>query len=370
MKFAVFDHLDRSGPDLGRQYEDRLRLTEIYEWAGFHAYHVAEHHGTPLGSAPSPGLFLAAVAQRTTKLRFGPLAYPLGLYHPLRLIEEICMLDVMSGGRLELGVGRGASPYEAAFFGIDPATAQERFDETLEIVLKGLGAPRLDHAGKFFTLKDIPMVMQPVQRPHPPLWHVSRSLESADRLAALGCNVALAMPTHDAGKFTARYRAAWAALERAPEDMPFVGNTRNVVVLDSDRDAVSAARRAFHVWYDSMIHLWRANGVELPRQISTPDFDEAVDQGYIVAGSPATVRERMLRDQVVSGINYSICRFACGDLSFEESARSVRLFAREVMPALVPNDDRGPVRAATGTLARGLRWIGDEDLSEVGFLFR
>jgi len=68
------------------------------------------------------------------------------------------MLDVMSGGRLELGVGRGASPYEAAFFGIDAATAQERFDETLEIVLKGLGAERLDHAGKFFTLNDIPMV--------------------------------------------------------------------------------------------------------------------------------------------------------------------------------------------------------------------
>ena len=119
-----------------------------------------------------------------------------------------------------------------------------------------------------------------------------------------------------------------------------------------------------------MVHLWRANGVELPRQVSSPDFDETVEQGYIVAGSPATVRDRMLRDQAISGINYSICRFACGDLSFEESARSVRLFAREVMPALVPKDDKGPVRAATGTLARGLRWLGDEDLSEVGFLFR
>ena len=178
------------------------------------------------------------------------------------------------------------------------------------------------------------------------------------------------MPTHDAGKFTARYRAAWAALGRSPEDMPFLGNTRNVVVLDSDRDAIAAARRAFHVWYDSMVHLWRANGVELPRQVSTPDFDEAVDQGYIVAGSPAKVRDRMLRDQFVSGINYSICRFACGDLSFEESARSVRLFAREVMPALVPENDRDPARSATGTLAPGLRWIGAEDLSEVGFLFR
>jgi hypothetical protein len=83
--------------------------------------------------------------------------------------------------------------------------------------------------------------------------------------------------------------------------MPFIGNTRNVVVLDSDSDAVSAARRAFHVWYDSMVHLWRAHGVELPRQVSSPDFDETVEQGYIVAGSPAKVRYRMLRDQSVSG---------------------------------------------------------------------
>lgn len=370
MKFAVFDHLDRSGPDLSRQYEDRLKLVELYEWAGFHAYHVAEHHGTPLGSAPSPGLFLAAVAQRTSTLRFGPLAYPLGLYHPLRLIEEICMLDVMSDGRLELGVGRGASPYEAGFFGVEAASSQERFEETLEIVLKSLGAPRLSHTGKFFTFDNVPLVMQPVQRPHPPLWHVTRTLESADRLAALGCNVALALPTRNAGAFTARYRKAWVALGNDVEDMPFVGNTRNVVVLDNDREAVDAARRAFHVWYDSMIHLWRANGVELPRQISTPDFDEAVDQGYIVAGSPSRVCERMLRDHKTSGINYSICRFACGDLSFEESARSVRLFAREVMPALLPTSVRTRERAATGTFARGLRWIGDEDMSEVGFLFR
>jgi alkanesulfonate monooxygenase SsuD/methylene tetrahydromethanopterin reductase-like flavin-dependent oxidoreductase (luciferase family) len=370
VKFAVFDHLDRSGPDLGQQYEDRLKLIELYEWAGFHAYHVAEHHGTPLGSAPSPGLFLAAVAQRTSTLRFGPLAYPLGLYHPLRLIEEICMLDVMSGGRLELGVGRGASPYEAAFFGIDASSSQERFEEILEIMLKGLGSAHLTHSGKYFTFEGVPLVMQPVQHPHPPLWHVTRSIENADRLAGLGCNVALALPTIDAGRFTARYRSAWEGLGNAPEDMPFVGNTRNVVVLDSEADAVFAARRAFHVWYDSMVHLWRAHGVELPRAISTPDFDEAVEQGYIVAGSPAAVRDRLMRDHLISGINYSICRFACGDLSFEESARSVRLFAREVMPALDPKGTSGREQAATGSYARGLHWIGDEDLSEIGFLFR
>src|ERR1700722_3403011 len=101
MRFGVFDHVDRGAGPLHAFYQDRLALTEEYDRAGFHAYHVAEHHATPLGCAPSPGLFLAAVAQRTTRLRFGPLVYTLPLYHPLRLLDEICMLDQISGGRLE-----------------------------------------------------------------------------------------------------------------------------------------------------------------------------------------------------------------------------------------------------------------------------
>ena len=86
MKFGIFDHMDNSGVSLGQQIEERLRLIEAYDRGGFHAYHLAEHHGTPLGLAPSPNVFLAAVAQRTKRLRFGPLVYMLPLYHPLRLI--------------------------------------------------------------------------------------------------------------------------------------------------------------------------------------------------------------------------------------------------------------------------------------------
>ena len=125
MKVGVFDHMDRAGADLGRQFEERLKLIELYDRAGFHAYHLAEHHATPLGMAPSPSVFLAAVAQRTKRLRFGPLVYTVNLYHPLRLIDEICMLDQMSGGRLELGIGRGISPYEVGYYGVDPATGPE-----------------------------------------------------------------------------------------------------------------------------------------------------------------------------------------------------------------------------------------------------
>ena len=120
MRIGVFDHLDRGAGALPAFYEDRLRLIELYDRAGLYAYHLAEHHGTPLGMAPSPSVFLAAVAQRTKRLRFGPTVYCLPLYPPLRLLEEICMLDQMSGGRLELGVGRGISPIEVAFFDLDP----------------------------------------------------------------------------------------------------------------------------------------------------------------------------------------------------------------------------------------------------------
>src|ERR1700736_3875811 len=124
MKFGVFDHMHRGRADLRGPFDERLRLIELYEQAGFHAYHLAEHHATPLGMAPSPAVFLAAVAQRTKRLRFGPLVYILTLQSPLRAYEEICMLDQMSGGRLELGMGKGISPIELAYFGADPTRAQ------------------------------------------------------------------------------------------------------------------------------------------------------------------------------------------------------------------------------------------------------
>ncbi|SJZ52010.1 Flavin-dependent oxidoreductase, luciferase family (includes alkanesulfonate monooxygenase SsuD and methylene tetrahydromethanopterin reductase) [Enhydrobacter aerosaccus] len=334
MKFGVFDHMDRAGPDIGRQFEERLRLIELYEKSGFHAYHLAEHHATPLGMAPSPSVFLAAVAQRTRTLRFGPLVYTLNLYHPLRLIDEICMLDQMSGGRLELGVGRGISPYEVGYFGIDPATGPERFAEALDVIVAGLSQPRLTYKGKYFVFDDVPMEMQPVQRPHPPLWYGANSLESADRLAKQACNTVVGMKAEAVGQFAARYRAAWQALGRHETDMPLIGLSRHVVVADTDREAQSTAKRAFALWYDALIHLWRAHGVGLPRQMIPAEFESALDGGYIVAGSASTVRDRLRKDNAIAGINYCLCRLAFGDLSFEESARSVELMAREVMPAL------------------------------------
>jgi alkanesulfonate monooxygenase SsuD/methylene tetrahydromethanopterin reductase-like flavin-dependent oxidoreductase (luciferase family) len=114
MDLGIFDHLDRRDMPLADFYELRLRLLEKYDAAGFYSYHLAEHHATPLGLAPVPGIFLAAATQRTRRIRLGPCVYCLPLYDPLRLIEEVCMLDQLSHGRFDFGVGRGIVPYEMA----------------------------------------------------------------------------------------------------------------------------------------------------------------------------------------------------------------------------------------------------------------
>src|SRR6202161_2712838 len=124
MEFGVFDHLDRTGQKLPDFYEDRLKIAEAYDRSGFYSYHLAEHHSTPLGMAPSPSVFLAAAAQRTKNLRLGTMVYALPLHHPLRMIEEICMLDNLSGGRLDIGFGRGSAPMELAYYRGGPRHAR------------------------------------------------------------------------------------------------------------------------------------------------------------------------------------------------------------------------------------------------------
>ncbi|HYX04454.1 MAG TPA: LLM class flavin-dependent oxidoreductase, partial [Reyranella sp.] len=148
------------------------------------------------------------------------------------------------------------------------------------------------------------------------------------------CNTVVGMRADGVGQFANRYRAAWKALGRDESHLPLIGLSRHIVVGETDKEAQSAAKRAFILWYDALIHLWRAHGVGLPRQLIPAEFEDALAQGYIMAGSPSTVRERLKEDNEIAGINYCICRLAFGDLSFEESARSLELFAREVMPAV------------------------------------
>ncbi len=333
MEFGVFDHLDRGDLPLKDYYEERLKLIEAYDRAGFYAYHVAEHHSTPLGMAPSPSVFLSAVAQRTRRLRFGPLVYALPLHHPIRLIEEICMLDQMSGGRLDIGFGRGASPIEIGLYGQNPAEAQRIYAEALDLILQGLSEKILNFKGEFFSFENVPMELEPLQKPHPPLWYGVHSPESAERAARRGLNVVSLDSADKTRTFTDRYREVWREIGGDTQGMPKMGLGRFIVLADSDKEALAIARRAYPKWHRSFYHLFQLRG-GAPIHKRPPEFDQLTELGLGIAGNPETVGA-FLRSQLTdSGVNYLIGQFAFGDLSLNESLRSVDLFTRQVIPKL------------------------------------
>ena len=337
MRFGVFDHIDESGLAVGRQFEERLALIESYERAGFHAYHLAEHHNTPLGHAPSPSVFLAAATQRTTTLRLGPLVYCLPLYHPLRLIDEVCMLDHLSDGRLQLGVGAGVSPVEVGFFEVDWDSRRERFDEAFEILLAGLASDELTHHGTEHHYDGVPMTLRPVQHPHPPLWfgisHDGRAAWAAEHEV----NVVALLPAGMVRPITDAYRAECEARGRAAQDIPFMGVSRLIVLAETEQEAMSAARRAYRPWFQSLNHLWRKYDVPSPLDGVLPeDFVDWHNAGAGFAGTPAQARDYIEAQIEEAGINYFCADLAFGDLSFDEAARPVELFEREIIPAFDP----------------------------------
>jgi alkanesulfonate monooxygenase SsuD/methylene tetrahydromethanopterin reductase-like flavin-dependent oxidoreductase (luciferase family) len=332
MKFGVFDHLDRDDQTLCDYYRARLQIIEAYDRLGFHAYHVAEHHATPLGMAPSPSVFLAAVAQRTRRLRFGPLVYALPLYHPLRMIEEICMLDQMSGGRLEIGFGRGSSPSELTYYGQNPDQSQRIYAEALELVISGLTERSLTFHGEFFHFDAVPMELEPFQKPHPPIWYGVHAPDSAARAARKGWQVVSLDPAPETCTAFDSYRAAWRAA-RGAAPLPLMGLGRFIVVAETDAQALAIARRAYPRWYASFTHLVRLhNRVNAHPRPAT--FDALADVGQGVAGAPATVAA-LLRKQIEdTGSNYLVGQFVFGDLLLDEALASIALFARQVMPEL------------------------------------
>jgi alkanesulfonate monooxygenase SsuD/methylene tetrahydromethanopterin reductase-like flavin-dependent oxidoreductase (luciferase family) len=331
MKFGLFEHMDDSGVPLGQQFESRLSLLEECDRYGFYAYHLAEHHGTPLGLAPSPGLFLAAVAQRTKRLRFGPLAYSLPLYHPIRLIEEICMLDQMSGGRLELGVGRGVSPFEVGFFGVNPADGSRQFPEALHLIKQGLTSDELTFSGEFYNFKQVPMVLKPIQRPHPPLWYGVLTPDAAYWAALEKASIVTFLPADATRAIFDRYRLEWKKFGRPDGEMPLMGVSRHIVLAESTASAVRIAERAYRPWLQHMELLWVRNGTKLPLGLP-PEIGPLLGARTAFAGTVGEFKHFLDEEIRSTTASYFVCDVAFGDLTPEESMQTIRLLGEEVIP--------------------------------------
>jgi alkanesulfonate monooxygenase SsuD/methylene tetrahydromethanopterin reductase-like flavin-dependent oxidoreductase (luciferase family) len=335
VRFGIFDHLDDSGVPLGRHFEDRLKLIEAYDRAGFYGYHLAEHHNTQLGYAPSPSVFLSAVAQRTKKLKFGPMVYLLPLYHPLRLIDEVCMLDQMSGGRFLYGVGRGISPIEVGFYGVDFASGMERFREAYDVIKIGLTEDELTYHGKYYDFDHVPIVMKPAQKPLPELWYGTSRPDSIPWAAREGAHIVTLRDNQAARAIIELYRSEWQKLGRREADMPMMGINRHIVIADTEAAARDTARRGYRPWRRNMERLWAKYDVPFPLAASLPqEWDELQAHGHAIAGTPAQVGDYIAAQIEAAGATYFVCDFAFGTISHDEAMRSTELFAAEIMPAL------------------------------------
>jgi len=333
LEFGVFDHLDDNGTPIADLFETRLKLIEQYDRGGFRSYHIAEHHSTPLGMAPSPSVFLAAVAQRTKRLRFGPLLYITPMYHPLRIAEEVVMLDHMSRGRFELGLGRGASPIEIGSFAVDPNEAPAINREATEVVLKALTNDLLEHHGKYYQFKKVRIAARPLQQPHPPLWFAPVEPSRAADAARINGHMVTLIPDAGVKALADAYRAAWQTAGHRGA-MPLMGVFRHVIVADSDVKAQDIARGAYRKWREHMAFLWKWAGTDLPiAGIYPEDFDALQARGIGIAGSPDTVRRFIEKTVAATGVTYFVADMAFGSMPFEAASRSTELFTREVMPA-------------------------------------
>ena len=339
IEFGIFDHLDMRAEPLSKTYAERITIVQAAEAAGFRGYHLAEHHGTPLGAAPSPGIFLAALAQATSSIRIGPLVYLVPLYIPLRLIEEICMLDNLSKGRLEVGLGRGVSPIEVAFFGVDPDEAMEMFIEGVDLIIKGLNCTRLTFKGKHYQYEDVPMAVQAEQSPLP-LWSASMSPGGQAEAARRGMHTISLGPTEGIRQASENYRAEWNASKDDPlrpaggHEQPFIGAWRLVYVNEDERKAEAVARQAYDDWFTKLHKLWVENNVAAPHLGPISKFETAVNIGMMVHGSASRVTDELARQVEITGVNYLAVQPAFGDIGHDEEMRSLERFASNVMPQL------------------------------------
>ncbi|WP_116451641.1 LLM class flavin-dependent oxidoreductase [Blastococcus litoris] len=345
LEFGLFDWVDAvPGLPTAELYDARLRVLAEADAGGFRTYHLAEHHGTPLGLAPSPSVFIAAAARETERIRLAPTTFIVPLYDPLRLVQEICMLDQLSHGRLDIGVGKGSSPIEAAMYGFTPADTAARFDELFPAIVEALESGTFRRPGAEGPAAEVPLHVPVLQRPHPPLWYPTSNAASIPRLGDEGYNVlfgfGFASPPLEVVReqsrvffdHFARSAAAGGVRYSLPGAPPRFGMLRHVLVAATDEEAVALARPAFDAHHESFTHLWRAHGSD--RFTGPADVDALVAEHKLFVGSPETVAAQVARARDVGEINYFAGAFAWGSLDVDTVLASVRLFRDEVVPVV------------------------------------
>jgi alkanesulfonate monooxygenase SsuD/methylene tetrahydromethanopterin reductase-like flavin-dependent oxidoreductase (luciferase family) len=344
MKVGLFDHVEWGDRPLATLFDERLQFAAAADEAGIYCLHVAEHHATPLNMVPVPGVYLGALARATRRMRLGPLVYLLPLYSPLRLIEEICMLDHLSYGRLDVGVGRGVSPFELKYHKVEHDQSRDIFVDAFDCISAGLTTDMLTYKGPHYEYADVPIALRPLQQPHPPFWYGSSNTTGSTFAGERGMHFVSLGPTGFAGKNIDAFRAALAKRGGAANPKPefpggaAIGVLRHIFVADTDAEAKRWAKPAMdrHLAHLNWLRV-KHGATAVDTRFNTPrgaNFEESVADGSVIAGTPQTVYAEIERQTKELGINYLLTYLFLGTMSLADALRSLELFRTEVMPKL------------------------------------
>ena len=343
MKIGIFDHVEKlPALSLSKQYSDRISFVQRADELGFYSYHVAEHHHSPLTVAPSQGTYLGALASVTNNIRLCPLVYVLPLHHPVRAIEEICMLDNLTEGRLDIGFGRGAPVGdELSMWGRNPEESNEIYEESLEIIFQGLTNEFLNFQGKHFEFEDLWMELRPYQQPYPPIWVAGSPVKAGE----LGSNLISEGTIEEFPKVVDKYREVWSG-SRKPKtrfnfsEDPLLGVSKRIIVGASSQFAEKRAKESYEVHltnYRKPLPEGRSRRprIMIEREVGnrilpwTVDFETAINKERVLAGSEAQVIEYIYKYISDSGANFLLLSFQWGDLSHEEALETMEIVADE-----------------------------------------
>jgi len=346
MKFGLFDHVEHADRPISRLFDERLTFAQAADEAGIYCLHVAEHHATPLNMVPVPGVYLGALARATRRMRLGPLVYLLPLYSPLRMIEEISMLDHLSYGRLEVGVGRGVSPFELKYHKVEHDQSRDIFIDAFDCISAGLTTDNLSYSGPHFAYENVPIALRPLQQPHPAFWYGSSNTTGATWAGERGLHFVTLGPNAPAKANIDAFRAALA--KRGGPAQPkaefpggvAVGLQRHIFLGDTDADAARFAKPAMEAHLAHLNWLRVKHGVTGPTsRLNIPrgaNYEACVADGTVIAGTPDTVCAAIERQAAELGFNYLLTYLFLGTMTLADALRSLQLFATEVMPRLAP----------------------------------
>ena len=343
MKFALFTHVPwPEGDQPARLFAESIDQAVLAERLGFHSVWIAEHHFSRYSLGSSSLVLASAIAARTERIRLGTGVLIPTLHNPIRLAEDTATLDCVSGGRLDVGFGRGTFGYEYGGFGVDEDEAHARFRESVRIVQGLWTTPEFSHRGDFYTLNKLNLVPPPLQSPHPPIYiAASYTQETLEFLVRNDYNLCIAVvqDTRQSLDLCRRYLALSADAGRAPtlEDVPFF---RYFYVAETERQAredtaahvnwildIMQWRREFSESSEVPYRIadWRARRAELPLS-----FDYISDNRAFI-GTPDQCAAKIAELQA-QGVEYFGCNFAMGGILHQKVTRSMRLFATQVMP--------------------------------------